>query len=91
MRLKIGKKRHSLYPNGLILTPYSHQDVKYHLKTTPIEERFGGDVIELVGLDSEPFIERAFLTYNNKVKKQTDKDKRLLIYSIKIDDAIKQN
>lgn len=75
---------HSLYTDGLILTPYSAEDVDYHLKGKTIDKRSNLERVELVGSDTDDFIMRSFQTYGNSklIKNLTEKDKRLLLYQL---------
>jgi len=72
----------SMYPDGLILTPYSEIDVDYHLKTRRIDLTTKLERVELLGEDEADIIVRTFKTYgmNALVRKHTEKDHHLLLY-----------
>jgi hypothetical protein len=76
----------SAYREGLILTPYSEIDVKYHSekrRKQTIEERTGIHRVELYGDEQEDFIERVFRTYQTHplINKFVERDHHLLVYS----------
>lgn len=75
-------KNSSAYPEGLILTPYSRIDVKYHLRNKTIDERMPFQREELMGNDEDDFVERVFRTYcDSLIRKQSDRDYHLVLYS----------
>lgn len=72
----------SSYPLGLILTPYSDIDVKYHRNSRTIDQKTNFERIELFGSDQDDFIERVFKTYKNSlVHKPKEKDNHFILYS----------
>lgn len=69
-----------LYPNGLILTPYSDIDVRYHLSSKNIEQNSPIERVELRGSDHDDFVDRAFGTYYHPiVSKHEPKDFRFIL------------
>ena len=71
------------YPDGLILTPFRREDVRYHLETTMIDEKTKVGREELMGCDQDDLIERVFATYySSLVNKFCERDKHLVFYSI---------
>jgi hypothetical protein len=76
-------KNSSAYPNGLILSPYSAVDVKYHLGSKTIDQTTPLEKIQLMGSDQEDFAVRVFRTYYHTVgvKRFCEKDNHLVLYS----------
>lgn len=73
----------SVYPNGIILTPYSDIDVDYHLKTRRIDRTTKFERVELRGMGS--FVEQVFYTYySSLVLKLNKKDHHFLLYFTRI-------
>lgn len=72
----------SVYPDGLVLTPYSEIDVKYHLKGRTIDERTMLSRVELFGGDNDDFIMRAFTTYDKspQINKAKETDSHFILY-----------
>jgi len=72
----------SAYPHGLVLIPYSHADVRYHLRTRTIDQTTDRARVELEGSDKDDFVERAFRTYySSLVRRFTERDQHILLYS----------
>jgi hypothetical protein len=73
----------SAYPDGLVLTPYSETDVKYHLRTKTIDETTRLAREELAGADSMDFVERVFGTYyGSVVRRLAERDQHFILYSV---------
>lgn len=79
----------SAYPDGLILTPYSAEDVHSHLKSRTIDEKTKIHREELTGSDMDDFVGRVFNTYCGPlVRRNMERDNHLVLYStLKIDSA----
>lgn len=74
-------KHNSAYPQGLILTPFSGIDIRYHRKSRGMKQA-GIHTQELIGNHDENFIARAFRTYyDSLINKFSDRDHHLLLYS----------
>jgi len=72
----------SLYPEGLILTPYNALDVRYHLGTRTIDKTTKLSRVELEGSDKLDFVKRVYMTFfGSLVAKHTKKDNHFLLYS----------
>jgi hypothetical protein len=77
-------KSNSAYPDGLVLTPYSGIDVKFHSKGRTIDEHTPIQRVELMGSGNDDFIKRVFLTYyDGTVRRLNERDFHLLVYSTK--------
>lgn len=72
-----------VYRDGLILTPYSAVDVRFHLRGRTIDEKTNLSRIELLGTDTDDFVERVFRTYgDSQVAKKTERDNHLVLYEV---------
>jgi hypothetical protein len=72
----------SAYPRGLILTPYSDIDVRFHLKTKKVDETTPYEREELLGTSNEDFVVRAIMTYHDSIiRKWNEKDGRFVLQS----------
>ncbi len=75
-------KNNSAYPEGLILTPYSREDMISHLKVRTIDQKTNIHREELIGTDTEDFVGRAFRTYDSsQIRKFSENDKHLVLYA----------
>lgn len=76
--------KHSLYKGGLVLTPYSEQDVKFHLGTKTIDQTTDYERVELFGNEQRDFVERVFWTYygHPDILKPKGKDKHFVLYFV---------
>jgi hypothetical protein len=72
----------SAYPEGLILTPYSDIDLRFHLGSRTVDKVTRFSRVELHGMDTDDFVIWVFHTYDGPlVYKRGDKDPHLLLYS----------
>ncbi|MEK6852521.1 MAG: hypothetical protein AABX59_01450, partial [Nanoarchaeota archaeon] len=75
-------KQTEAYPEGLILTPYSLHDVKFHLKVRTIDEKTKFHREELIGDESQGIVHRAFRTYyDSLIRKFSEGDNHMILYS----------
>jgi len=71
------------YADGLVLTPYHEDDVRFANRTMTIDKRTKLARVELLGSDTDPFLCRVFWTYADAlVLKFNPRDHRLLYYSM---------
>lgn len=73
---------HKAYTNGLVMSPESYVDIKFHRHTETIDQHTNLTRVEMLSAPDGDFIRKTFVTYSSDshICKPTDFERHFLVY-----------